>query len=324
MIFNELNPVKIEIDNEPTIGIELEYVFTPNVHKARYVAETLLKHKYIGLDTTKKNYVFFNGDLTEEFLGMDAINACIMFYLNSMYKELHWKPVHLDPDVHPTLSLEMALTNLSFDNLITNRAAVQHMLTILEGFYYTVTPKTGMHFNLDYEFFGDTTDEIADTLEKFYIFCYDNPDFLTSLTNRPDFVSSFLSDIRAMIGDPLNINKQSAKDAFIKDKVSFITKFREDPTKKTSLYNIVFNKEGRKAAENRQFASTFNFYNALSRLETLLFITKFCKTCNYNDLHTSKYLEFIEVITSGENRTSKGVWTDVRQGTIQINKSLLV
>ena len=322
MIFNELVSIDTKFDGLPQVGIEIETIFTPNIHKARYVAETLVKAKLLGIDHVKKNYVFYNGDLTLEYTGLAAVNACVTFYMNSLYKDLHWKPAGIDRDVHTEYSLELALIPLSFDSWVKNRSAVQHMLSILKGLEYSVTPKTGMHFNLDFDFFGDTTDEVANTIEKFYIFCYDNPDFLTKLTDRPDLTSSLLADIRYMIGDPLNINKTSARNAFINDKISFIKKFKEDPTKETSLYNISFNKDGRRIVENRHFSSTLDFYDALAKLETLLFITEFCKVSDFNELTTSKYLDF----TSDKiaDRTSKSVWSDVRSRTIEINKSLLI
>ena len=293
MIFNSMYDVVNTKNDSKKIGIELEFQFNPSAVNARQVGLQLLQYKMLSTETNKSNlleYIWIEGK--EKFTGMAAINYAIMHGLNSMYPSILYKPVQADFNVSQYTSLEFSFKPMDIDTLKANKTVIQHLLSTIDILKYNTNPSTGMHLWLDYDFIGQTLDEIKEVIEKLYVFFYKNDTLMDSITMRPDFVSSSNADISTMLGDVFKLNKDAAIKQFIKEKKSFISKF--NGVDEQTLYNIKWNKEGVKAFEFRWFHSTSDYALIMSRIAFMVELIEFCKVTGFDDLNEINFFSYID------------------------------
>jgi hypothetical protein len=305
MLFNSLHSIKSgDPDEIDKLAVELEFTLNTPIEKLRQAAMTLVNYKYLTTEVVdhKLRYVWVQNG--ERYTDVTAINMCITHHINAMYPELFFKPAAPDPNVGLFNSIELAFNPYTLRKFYENKNAIEHILDVLKTYGYTADDKCGMHIWLDYTLFGDTLEEVSNTIENFYIFLATNNKFMAKITNRPTLASSFTADLWSQLGDPFKLSPTESLAAFKLEKQKFVKNFTMNSEKQ--LFNIVWGKNGTNAVEFRWCAGTTEFDVMLEKMSILKNIVSFCRYSNENDLSERQLLDFSK-LNIEEDNYSKGL-----------------
>lgn len=274
-------------EKEPSLlGIEVEFMFSPHTQTMRDTLQLLHEDGVIVKAKNNQYQLSINNEL---FTGSNILYQAAFKLINEQFGELFFKPAHKEESLGK--SLEISFKPASILWLVNNRLVIDEIFTKLRDLGFIPTPECGMHLWIDYSFLGDNTTEVVTTIENFLWFSIRETRFLHNLTKRVG-ISSINSDMYHFLGDTYG-EVSDLLTIFKKEKKSLLGILTDNGLKKeTSLFNIVFSKEGTQALEFRWFSSVSSYIHLIKNIHELLNLFIYCKALGKDNEHLISYYDY--------------------------------